>query len=866
MTEGVEIPITVPGADIAKLALDQIVGSFSSLEQRVIATAEKSKTTGAAVEEMRQRFVDGKISVLEMRDALAAIAAQADKSTDAVRRAIETQARNAAEAQAVRNAARAELEANRQDAAKALAFDVPDLGKDFLSSGLVDFFASLQDPATAAADAISAVGSAGLSAAEGVGKLAAGVGASVAVLSMAAGTVEALGESITRYARETQTLENANRATGLSFERASTTGAAFVSQLDASANAMRLYNAGIRLTQEQLDSLVKVATNAAVATGTDAAHAVEELTGALINGEAEGLRKFGSSLGAAGGDAHTVTDRLRALTDTARSLGNQTRDVGMRFDELRESWEGVKREASAGFLQGLTEALNAEERAVRRQTEAVEESGLTWRQWGEAAGRGLEATRQSASLLYDVIALIPDTLGALDRVSLDGITARLHEIANDASRIGAAISGTAPAATRDNTQFALAGANETPLSESLRSAGQGLLDQLTNQVRLAADPRAMAAALRIDTAGIGRKETTAKRMEHGGGGGEAFTMRDFLEAEREKIVEVQAAEVARFRAQQAAAREYMDNLIRWQTEQARLGRESAEAWGEQVTHASELARISARITGLAGEQANAEIRLQRARMAQQRAEGGIAARAETEDLRDPAAQRERIEEMRQQRALQRERSHLEQRYQLQRTYTDRMEELHGQEFDSTQALAEGSSAAFASIGEAFGKNLQAFVTGEATIGDALQGMLSDVLGSIAQQATVKGAFETAEGIAALAGVVTAGLAPGHFAAAGAYFGVAALAGLGAAAVAPSAPAAATAPAGAPRESAARLPKGGASGEGGGTVYNVMFGGPMYGTGGVRQAARQLGGVLNRGAVQGGVQLLPGVLMGGGAGS
>ena len=41
---------------------------------------------------------------------------------------------------------------------------------------------------------------------------------------------------------------------------------------------------------------------------------------------------------------------------------------------------------------------------------------------------------------------------------------------------------------------------------------------------------------------------------------------------------------------------------------------------------------------------------------------------------------------------------------------------------------------------------------------------------------------------------------------------------------------------------------------------------MYGTGGVRQAARQMVGAINRGAVQGGVQLLPGVLMGGGAGS
>jgi hypothetical protein len=57
-----------------------------------------------------------------------------------------------------------------------------------------------------------------------------------------------------------------------------------------------------------------------------------------------------------------------------------------------------------------------------------------------------------------------------------------------------------------------------------------------------------------------------------------------------------------------------------------------------------------------------------------------------------------------------------------------------------------------------------------------------------------------------------------------------------------------------------------SGEGAGTVYNITFGGPMYGTGGVRQAARQMVGAINRGGIQGGVQLLPGVLQGAGAGT
>jgi hypothetical protein len=257
----------------------------------------------------------------------------------------------------------------------------------------------------------------------------------------------------------------------------------------------------------------------------------------------------------------------------------------------------------------------------------------------------------------------------------------------------------------------------------------------------------------------------------------------------------------------------------------------------------------------------------RAAMALQRQESRAAVSAEIADLRNPAAQQMTIQDMAQQHERDRLHAHLVEKYELQRTYVDRMEELHGQEFNSTRALVEGVSGAFQAMGEAFGKHLQALVTGKETLDDALQGMLSDTLASIAQQATVKGAMELAEGLSALAGIVTAPLAPGHFAAAGAYFGVAALAGIGAAATAPSSASAAppSAPAPAP-ESAARVSGSRGASESAGTVYNITFGGPMYGTGGVRQAARQMVGAINRGGVQGGVQLLPGVLQGAGAGT
>lgn len=666
------------------------------------------------------------------------------------------------------------------------------------------------------------------------------------------GDVTRLADGIAALATEQAQLDANSARLKLDFNAAADAAGRFTDEADAMAAATRLAEVGINLTQDQLDGLTQVAARFAQNTGTTTASALDSLTTGLITGSQRGLRPFGGELAAIAGHSHTAEERLAALTTQASHTARATDDAASSMARLRDSVGDAARTLATGFAEGLTE--------MSRLSASAEETDNHF----EILTSDIHAAGRGIALVFGGIA---NGLGVVVGAIGTGVAEMLSTVVGGAAAAGAVIdrlrsghvSGLGAAASAAYT----ASRSESPITDAMarftreRVAAVGnIAYALSEGTGESAEGPASPASLR------GRQ----RGGEDGGSGGSSRADEHAKSAKAAQMA-MDQQDRERRTAQMRVDREFYAELVRQAREYENAIHGAAVQWGEQVTHADEVARITARVRGLeTSGAADAEVRLQRARMAQQRAEGGIAARAETEDLRDPAAQRERIEEMRQQRALQRERSHLEQRYQLQRTYTERMEELHGQEFDSTQALAEGSSAAFASIGEAFGKNLQAFVTGEATIGDALQGMLSDVLGSIAQQATVKGAFETAEGIAALAGVVTAGLAPGHFAAAGAYFGVAALAGLGAAAVAPSAPAAATAPAGAPRESAARLPKGGAAGDGGGTTYNVMFGGPMYGTGGVRQAARQLGGVLNRGAVQGGVQLLPGVLMGGGAGS
>lgn len=119
-------------------------------------------------------------------------------------------------------------------------------------------------------------------------------------------------------------------------------------------------------------------------------------------------------------------------------------------------------------------------------------------------------------------------------------------------------------------------------------------------------------------------------------------------------------------------------------------------------------------------------------------------------------------------------------------FAGRLAELNNERVHGAQRAAEFTNSAFDSMGKAIGTHVQALVEGKETVGVALQGMLSDTLISVGKEAVVQGGMEMAKGLAALAGVVTAPLAPGHFAAGAAFLAVGAAAGVAGAALAPSA--------------------------------------------------------------------------------
>lgn len=239
-------------------------------------------------------------------------------------------------------------------------------------------------------------------------------------------------------------------------------------------------------------------------------------------------------------------------------------------------------------------------------------------------------------------------------------------------------------------------------------------------------------------------------------------------------------------------------MVRLAAEDARVTRDRIEAEKEARYRSQDDAanRFGQRdIAALSGAEGQADA-LNRARGQRTlgRLQAGVARREESDYLRSDEGQAERLADMAADAQLARERSRVEERYELQRTFTERWEELHHRQANASALAAESGTQAFQAFGNALGQHAVAAAKGAEAVDYALQATVSDTLTAVGTQAIIKGAMEIAEGTAMLAGIITAPAAPGHFIAGAAFMGVGALAASLGGAIAPSA-AGASAPAG-----------------------------------------------------------------------
>ena len=614
-----------------------------------------------------------------------------------------------------------------------------------------------------------------------------------AAVTSLVGDFAAFADRVAALSSEQAQLDANSARLGLNFDAAAEAAGRFTDETDAMAAASRLAEAGIRLTQEQLESLTRVAGSFAQNTGVSTREAVDKLTMGLLTGAQEGLRPFGGELRAVAGETRTAEQRLAALTAQAGHTAQATDDARSSMERLRDSIGDASRAMAAGFTDGLSQMAE-----VSQSTETA----------GNRFEVLTEDIRNAGRIMGQVVVGIGNGLAIVVGTLATGIASMLSQVVGAASAAGAVIDRVR-SGNLSGLMGAARSAYESSLADSPITAG---LARFTAG-RVEAGERILGALGEggAETAAAGSQQPTRPRTPRPGGGGRSDDV----------------AKSAK------AAQMLLDQQQRELDERRRV---EAEDYRRRYAE-------SVRQRGIAEEERQKE-RL-RAQSDREKAESAEGARATRE------AQRE-------QRLLQR-------RLDATQSFNERMRDLYSDQVDIAREGAEGVAATFQITGKALADHAKAYAAGRETMAEAAEGILSDILTNLGEQAFVKSAFYFAEGLGNIATLNFPGAAAA-FAASAAFGVVGGLATAAGAAVAPSASPSASGASTAPAQPAARVSRGSSSGEGGGTIINVAFGGPMYGTGGVRQAARQIGGVLNQGARQGGVQLMPGALMGGGAGS
>ena len=428
-----------------------------------------------------------------------------------------------------------------------------------------------------------------------------------------AGGIGAAVDRVTALASEEQALQEMSARLGLDFDQAAASAGRFADETVAMGAAGRAAASDIRLTQTELDAVMRLAGAKAMELGTTVQGAAEMLTEALVRGREGGLQRFGAGLAEVAGEGHTVQERLAALVAEAGHTAAATDTAADAVERYKDSLEDAQRTAASAFVAELAR-IQAFSSATRGATSDADELKVKMQAVGSTAAYVLTQIGNVAQVVVGTIGLaLSPILTALD-VAFAGLAALSDGPAAAARAMGAAAQG-------------------GRASQALGFAADGLRGfrdayNASNNERTTAAPEAAAATAgggtgRGSDMTFGTDEATqilGRSRRRGGSRGEtmfqqtdetrrasALALAEKERAEGLRYLEEQhriaastaaviAADVARVRAEQTAAN---DNARGKGAEQSRLNRLAEERTS------------SARIRSFFAEQANAAVDLRK---------------------------------------------------------------------------------------------------------------------------------------------------------------------------------------------------------------------------------------------------------------
>jgi len=203
---------------------------------------------------------------------------------------------------------------------------------------------------------------------------------------------------------------------GLNFDDAAAAAGRFVDETAAMGVASRFAAMDIRLTQQELSDIMRVAASTAETLGTDVAGAAQQLTEALIRGREGGLQRFGGALVEAAGKSHTLDERLTALHTRAGEVSQATDNAATRMERFVDSLEDAQRVATTAFVQEIMR-LDDVGRGLRDRTTDAQEFERSLQAAGQTAAAMATRAGAGIAILGGVIGTVIGGLGDMLRVA-----------------------------------------------------------------------------------------------------------------------------------------------------------------------------------------------------------------------------------------------------------------------------------------------------------------------------------------------------------------------------------------------------------------------------------------------------------------
>jgi hypothetical protein len=194
------------------------------------------------------------------------------------------------------------------------------------------------------------------------------------IIGTAAAAVMGLGQSLTEGAIAHERQQRALEQLGPAYQAVTEATRGAITAQQTLKTQQDLTQSGLRVSDQALAAITRTAREFARRTGTDTTQALEQLTGALRNGDQGGLRQFGLSVTGTGNRVRDYNGAIDQMLQRQRGVAPSAQSMSEAVEATSRQWDGFKNStlAAASELLHLHEVFTALTGAM----ESIRQNGL----------------------------------------------------------------------------------------------------------------------------------------------------------------------------------------------------------------------------------------------------------------------------------------------------------------------------------------------------------------------------------------------------------------------------------------------------------------------------------------------------------